>query len=228
MMNRSFYASLMVGAALVLTGCASPYYDDSLNSTAGLTPLSRYSLKVEDGYDRIALALRQDALSANQRTALSSLASRYLASGSDQLVIEVDPQAGTVGGHMANNVVAALEGYGVPRHRIGLVSYEGPGAGSPVVAGFKSLRAHVPQCGTQWGSLSSTANNNGASNFGCAVNANLAAQIADPRDIVAPRTMTPPSAQRRTVVFDLYRQGQPTSSQREQLMSAAQVSNAVE
>lgn len=227
MMNRSLYACLMAGAALALGACVGP--DDSLHNAAQpLLPTTRYVLKVEEGHDRIALAVRQDSLSANQFAALASLAGRYRASGAQQMVIEVANPSDGATSRMVSLMTAALENQGVPRNQIAMASYQGPGDNAPVVAGFETLRAHVPQCGTQWGNLSRTGNNAGASNFGCAVNANIAAQIASPADIVAPRTMTPPSAQRRTVVFDAYRQGTATSSAREPLLDNAQISSVVE
>ncbi len=227
MMNRSFYTCLMMGAALSLGACVGP--DANLDmTTGGLTPLSRYMLQVEPGQDRIALAVRTDVLSSNQQSAVAALAGRYRASGAERLLIEVVDQTDSANARMVGYVVRALETQGVARHQIDVATYAAPAANAPLVVGFETIRAQVPQCGSQWGNLGRTGNNNGSSNFGCAVNANLAAQIADPRDIVAPRAMTSPSAQRRTVVYDAYRQGQTTSAQREQLLSSARVSDVVE
>lgn len=226
MMKRSFYACLLGGTALALSACVGP--DANLDRGIGPMPLSRYVLQVEPDQDRIALAVHQSGLSPNQRQALTSLAQRYRASAQSGVVIEVPTTADNLTGQTVSQIAAALENLGVPRGQISVVSYEGPGERAPVLAGFTTIRAAVPRCGAQWGNLSRTGNNDGASNFGCAVTANLAAQIADPNDIVAPRTMTPPSAQRRTVVFDAYRQGQTTSAQREQLLSESRVSDVVE
>jgi pilus assembly protein CpaD len=108
-----------------------------------------------------------------------------------------------------------------------VVSYAGPDPRAPVLVGFETVRAVTPQCGTVWGNLGRTGDNQSASNFGCAVNANLAAQIANPRDIVSPRAMTPAEAGRRSVVFDAYREGTQTSAAREELVSQSRVSRAV-
>ena len=54
---------------------------------------------------------------------------------------------------------------------------------------------------------SKTYDNEGYPEFGCAVTANIAAQIADPADLLAPRASDAPDAQRRQVVLDKYRQG---------------------
>jgi pilus assembly protein CpaD len=111
---------------------------------------------------------------------------------------------------------------------IRVVSYAAPDPRAPILAGFETLRAVVPQCGRQWGSLTRTGDNQSASNFGCAVTANLAAQIANPRDIVAPRAMTPADSQRRSVVFDHYAKGEQTAAAREELVVGARLARAVD
>ena len=63
--------------------------------------------------------------------------------------------------------------------------------------------------------------------LGCAVNANIAAQIADPRDIVGHRPISPPDSGRAAVVFDNYRRGEVTSAPQEKLVEG-RLARAVE
>jgi pilus assembly protein CpaD len=51
-------------------------------------------------------------------------------------------------------------------------------------------------------------------NFGCAQQHNLAAQIANPADLLGPRTMAPADADRRSVIMDRYRQGKTTGAEK--------------
>ncbi|MNQ63604.1 Pilus biogenesis CpaD protein [compost metagenome] len=217
--------SALALGGLTLAGCMGG--PASLGGEQPLTPLSRYSLQVEPGLDRIALAVHDTGLSANQQAALIALVNRFAIEGAPTLVVEAPAGDDPVANQAAWNVKAALVAAGAPDHRIRLVSYAGPNPRAPVLIGFETVRAVVPQCGTAWGSLTRTGDNQSASNFGCAVNANLAAQIATPRDIVSPRAMTPSESGRRSVVFDDYRKGQRTAAQREELISQARVSNAV-
>ena len=53
-------------------------------------------------------------------------------------------------------------------------------------------------------------------NFGCAQQRNLAALIANPADLLGPRTMEPADPERRAVVFDKYRQGEATGAEKSQ------------
>lgn len=117
---------------------------------------------------------------------------------------------------------------GIPEDYIRVVSYQAPHPRAPVLAGFETVKAVVPQCGRAWGSLTRTGDNLPASNFGCAITANLAAQVAHPRDLDQPRALAPADPQRRAVVFERYVAGEATSSQPEQKLSSASVKQAVE
>ena len=50
-------------------------------------------------------------------------------------------------------------------------------------------------------------------NHGCASQRNLAAQVANPADLVQPRAETPQLASRRTTVTEKYRKGETTATQ---------------
>lgn len=53
-------------------------------------------------------------------------------------------------------------------------------------------------------------------NFGCAYQRNLAAMIADPRDLLGPRAESMGDAERRATVLGKYRRGEPTQTTRSQ------------
>lgn len=215
--------SILAGAGL-LAGCmGSPA---SGGGMAPLTPTSRYSLQVEPGLDRIALAVHDSGLSQAQVAALSALASRALVDGAPEVVVEAPAGDDPVANEQAWRAKTALEAAGSPPVRV--VSYAAPAPRAPVLAGFETVRAVVQQCGTEWGSATRTFDNQSSINFGCAVTANLAAQIENPRDIIRPRGMTPADAGRRSVVFADYRGGDITSAEREPLLSNQRVARAVD
>ena len=217
---------LVASSALILTGCVG-LPAEGLDPTP-LNPTSRYSLQVEPGIERVALAVHDTGLSANQTRALQDIAGRFHAEGAPVLRIEAPSGDDPVASEMAWRIKGALEASGLSSYQVQVVTYVAPDPRAPVLVGFDTVRAVVPQCGTGWTSLTRTGSNAGYSNFGCAVNANLAAQIANPRDIVQPRTMTPADAGRRAVVFDHYRQGEQTAAPQEDLVSRTQVSRAVD
>jgi pilus assembly protein CpaD len=214
---------LALAGVAILGGCASA----AGMGPAPLTPLSRYSLRVEPGVDRIALAVHESGLSANQRGYLAALAARFGHEEAEVMRIDAPSGGDPVAAEAAYGVRAALVERGVPAHRILMGAYDAPDPRAPILAGFETLRAHVPECGTAWGDLTSNASNRSSSNLGCAINANLAAQISNPRDIIAPRDLGPGDAGRRAVVFDNYRQGTITSAPQEPLVEG-RVSQAVD
>lgn len=192
-----------------------------------LTPAGRFALQVEPGLDRIALAVHDNGLSGAQNAALADMVNRFDIEGAPVLRIEAPSGGDPVAGEFAYRIRGALEAVGAPGHRIQIVAYAAPDPRAPVLVGFDTVRAHVPRCGANWASLTRTANNESSANFGCAVNANLAAQIADPRDIIRPRDMTPSDSARRSVVFDNYRKGVATAAPQEEMVSGGQISQAV-
>ena len=225
-MIRPFRLILVLTATGALSACMGGPVDGG--GPQPLTPTSRYTLQVEPGLDRIALAVHETGVSPNQDAALAQLVSRFTVEGAPAIVVEAPAGADPVSSEMAWKVRQALVAAGAPEHRVQVVSYVAPDPRAPVLAGFETVRAVVPQCGTQWGNFSRTANNGSSINFGCAVTANLAAQIANPRDIVQPRGMTPTDAGRRSVVFDNYRAGQHTAAAQEELLTNRRVSRAVD
>ena len=74
--------------------------------------------------------------------------------------------------------------------------------------------------------MSTNLSNQSSANLGCAITANMAAQIANPRDILGPQPMTPADSGRAAVVFNAYRNGRPSSTAQEPLVNG-QISAAV-
>ena len=225
-MTRSLFLVAAVAIAVAQSGCMGAPAEGL--GPQPLNPTSRFSLQVEPGVDRVALAVHEAGLSSNQTLALRDMVNRFAVEGAPMLTVEAPSGDDPVSSAAAWAIKGALEAEGVPPYQVRLVTYNAPDPRAPVLVGFDTLRAVVPQCGQSWTNLARTGNNAGSANFGCAVNANLAAQIANPRDIVTPRDMTPADAVRRSVVIDHYRQGEQTAAVRETIVDRGRVSNAVD
>lgn len=222
--KRAIASAIFVVSALAVSGCASTTGDAS----APLTPLSRYALQVEPGLDRIALAVHDQGLSSNQRAALGDLAARYGAAGAGWLKVEAPAGEDPVAIDQAYAIRAALQAAGVPGERIQMVAYAGPDPRAPVLVGFETARARVIDCSMEQRSMGGPRfSNQSSGGLGCAITANMAAQIADPRDILGAQPMTPADSGRAAVVFDNYRKGQASSTPQEALVNG-QIARAVE
>jgi pilus assembly protein CpaD len=108
---------------------------------------------------------------------------------------------------------------GVPRSRILVGTHEG--ADPRVEVGFIAYAASTKACGDWSENLSNTAANAPAPNFGCAVQTNIAAQVADPRDLIEMRASGPSDTNRRTTVLGNYEQGKVTAADKSKDQSGA-------
>ncbi|MGZ9101115.1 MAG: CpaD family pilus assembly protein [Brevundimonas sp.] len=222
-MRATASAIFVLALGLGASGCSTLDSDP----LAPMTPLTRYALQVEPGLDRIALAVHDQGLSANQRDAVGQLAARYGASGHGAIKIEAPAGEDPAAVQQAYAVRAMLQAAGVPGDRIQIAAYSAPDPRAPVLAGFETLRASIPNCAYEAHNLGPRSSNQSTSSLGCAITANMAAQIADPRDILGARPMTPADSGRAAVVFDNYRKGQASSTPQEPLVSG-EISRAVE
>lgn len=217
---------IAASAALALGGCART---GGLfqGETPPLTPLSHYALRVEPGLDRIALAVHETGLSAAQTDALAALGHRWKRGGAGRLFVQTPSGDDQVSAAMAWAVHDALVRFGVPASAMTVEAYGAPDVRAPVLVGFETVQAVIPNCAAERGTLNGRLSNGPSPGLGCSVNANLAAQIDDPRDIARPRGMTPSDSGRAAVVFSAYRSGEPTSSTQEELV-AGRIARAVE
>jgi pilus assembly protein CpaD len=224
-MRTTASAIVILALGLGVAGCSNIRVGS--DPLAPVSPMSRYALQVEPGLDRIALAVHDQGLSANQRDAIGQLAARYSAAGYGAITVEAPAGEDPVAVQQTYAVRSALQAAGVPGERIRIAAYNAPDPRAPVLAGFETVRAAVPNCALTAGNLGSRFSNQSSNGFGCAITANMAAQIADPRDILGARAMTPADSGRAAVVFENYRKGETSSTPQEFLVNG-QISRAVE
>ena len=116
---------------------------------------------------------------------------------------------------MAKQIRTTLSGAGVAPGKIMETRYAASpnGDSAPIRLSYVAITAMTGQCG-QWPEdlLDNTFANKNWYNFGCASQSNLAAQVANPMDLVGPRGMSPIDAERRAVVIDTYRNGKNTAT----------------
>lgn len=96
---------------------------------------------------------------------------------------------------------------GVPASRIMIASYQASSAeaSAPVRISYTAMRAQTGKCGRWPQDILESSENKHYANFGCAYQNNVAAQIANPSDLLGPRKQTTIDAENRSVVIDEYR-----------------------
>ena len=221
----------LIGAALLgLSACASTGREPPVAAPVARTETEKWrdQIKVDGRADEIQLAVHATGVSANQDQALSALVSRWLSAQAREIVVSAPIGGGnpSAAGGMAVQVRERLTFYGAPASYVRVVGYDGAGdPAAPLRVGFEVFTAQGPTCGA-WENITATRKNEAYGNFGCSMAANLAAQIANPEDLIRPRDSTPIDAGRRDVVLGKYRQGQTTASAKDDQANGA-ISKAI-
>lgn len=202
--------------AALASGCATPATGPQADPNLAATPLDAWQtqVKVVAAPEVIRLAPHRTGLSANQAQALAGFADAWRQSQSREILLRAPVGGPNADGasRVAWEAQERLVGLGVPPGAIRMSTYDAGGdPGAPVMIGFDRFVADVPACGN-WRNLSHSNDNRVHDNFGCAVTANMAVQIANPEDMLEPRGLTPPDAQQRGVMFEKYRKGEATGS----------------
>jgi pilus assembly protein CpaD len=108
---------------------------------------------------------------------------------------------------VSQGIVKRLSQRGVPAGHIVHQPYDASryGDAAPIRLVYSEMRASTGQCGRWPADMLETSENKHWANFGCSYQNNLAAQIANPADLLGPRQPGSVDAARRGVTIDDYR-----------------------
>ena len=220
--------ALIVAAAVSLAGCSTVGRDAGDNTA--LTSTERFAIQVTPHPQEVRLAAHASGLSNNQAAALGAFVRTWLEVEGGQITVQAPVQTGDEAAVYRTSEGARrfLVEQGVTPDRIRTIGYRPTGEGeAPIIVGYMAYSARGPDCSASWANLTASADNNTLNpNFGCAVTSNVAASLANPGDLVSPRGEDMPDPNRRSQVMEHYRNGESTSSVRDQQASGA-VSHAV-
>lgn len=203
-------------AAVMLAGsCTQP--DSFVVSPAVFTDgTANHPITVAPGYRSLKVALSGSGggLSEGDTNALVRFASDYLDAGNGAL--SVSAPSGTDSSEAIHYIAERLVSLGVPRSRLLVGTHDVTGNDERVEIGYVSYTAQAAPCGNWSQDGDDTENNLPMPDFGCSIQHNIAAMVANPKDLVEPREMGPGSASRRTTLTRQYENGQTTSAQKTQ------------
>jgi pilus assembly protein CpaD len=209
--------SLAAAAAAALAGCGGVPYASSDPAFPGSFE-QRHPIVVAAAPTSMDLYPVGGRLDERSRANVRAFADRYRRDGSGAVMIQT-PVGTNPNSVAVYEVRRALLGAGV-RGRIAVGDYLPPndGAAPPVRVSFTGLKAIVPtKCG-QWpedlasGSSVEGWKNEPYSNFGCATQSTIAAQVDDPRDFVQSRALGSSDVNMRTRAIEAVRNGQDPST----------------
>jgi pilus assembly protein CpaD len=215
------FASL---AALLLAGsCAAPTNDGTGEMS---DPALNHPIAVEPSYHSIKLpfSAADAGLMPEDAAHFSVFVEEYLNSGNG--AISITAPAGGNSNAAIGYFGERLASLGVPRDRI-LVGTKPGDADNRIEIGYVGYKAHVENCDDPWSKdWADTADNQPTANFGCSVQQNIAAMVADPRDLIQPRAMDPSDATRRNTVMGHNEKGEVTQADKHSADKSVEQSGA--
>ncbi len=209
-----------VGAlALGLTGCKTT---DDPTRVAGWTLVDasqRHPILVSQEPTNLSVRVRRgtNGLTSAQRARLLDFAGHYRTTdaGNSRLVIAA-PSGGAnevSAMYAVSEIRALLTDQGFSEATISVEAYDAEGAGEPPIrVSYLRYVAQPPPCGDWSTNLAYDPINLPYPNFGCAGQHNFAAQVANPADLLGPRSETARSSERRDQVWSKYVRGAPTGA----------------
>jgi pilus assembly protein CpaD len=200
---------LSLAAVLLAGSCAAPFQD--ANHTME-DPQVNHPFAVEPAYQAIKLyySPADTGISPADRTRFDNFVGDYQAHGNGSIAISAP--AGINSQAMIGFFAQRINDMGVPKDHILVASHDAPDGDMRVEINYVSYQARTEKCGDWSENLAYSADNLTPKNFGCAVQHNIAAQVADPRDLLGPHRMDNASAARRATVVSGYEQGKITAA----------------
>ena len=196
-------------AAVLLTG----RYPTPVQNSAVVTddPDMNHHIVVDTATNavRLSFSAADAGLMPEYAARFDAFVAQYKADGNG--AVNVTAPSGPTAQQTLSYFGERLAAAGIPRSRI-MVGTRNDGDWR-VELSYAGYVAHTVGCG-DWGSqqASDTASNLPMANFGCAVQHNIAAQIANPRDLVDPAALGQSDAMRRATVMNAYEKGTPSAA----------------
>lgn len=209
--TAGFRLAAAMGLAALATGCADVHHIE-----VGAVPddyRTNHPIIVTEAEQTIDIPVGSSdrALTFAARSAIRGYAGRYsdTASGAIRLLVPEGSLNAGAASLIARDVKAELVDVGVPAGNIIVTHYyaSAQGDAAPIRLSYFAIDAVTGECG-RWPEdiLANGNENKHYANFGCATQHNLAAQIANPMDLIAPRGTTPIDATRRQTAIETYRE----------------------
>ena len=200
-----------IGCIMIAGSCAVSNDATSISSDGA----ANHPISVEPTFREIKLQFAGGAegLEIDEALKFEAFLDEYRAHGNGSLGISVPsgPPSRAAITYFAERAAAT----GIPRDKILVSTRDVANGDYRVDVSFIAYQARVASnCGDWSENLAFSADNLTGRNFGCAVQRNIAAQVADPRDLLGPRRFEPADARRAGVVIDNYQQGKITAAEK--------------
>lgn len=206
----------MVGCAAVLAGCTT---DQTAVREVPSDHRQRHPIAIREGVHTVELFIgsRRGELTLDQRADVLAFAQTWHRDAAGGIRIELPSGTGNevAAANALPEVRSILTNMGVPPQDIEVRPYRpgDPRTLATLRLNYPRMVANAGPCGMWPHDLGPTIDrehgeNREYWNFGCSLQRNLAAQVANPADLVQPRGESPAYTPRRTMVVEKYRRGE--------------------
>ncbi|MEQ8934629.1 MAG: CpaD family pilus assembly protein [Amphiplicatus sp.] len=221
-MNTISSRLIALAAASALAGCSS----FSNGREQALSVAERHPISVDTQIVTLTVDLDPTVsdLTSVDRARIRAFADSNLQWGQGPHNLTAPSGASTDldGQETASDIRRYLNELGVDWSQITGATYR---AGGPekrqLILSYTHYVATPSACGDWSGETANRYRNLNSPNFGCATQNNLAALVADPRDLIEPADLAPSDAEGRLRVIRAYRAGQSTASATEEIDARA-------
>jgi pilus assembly protein CpaD len=216
----------LVIATTLATGLAAcgKDHDEYSGHVAGwsiIDPNERHPIMVTQQPTSMSLRIPRGAagLAPHQRSQLAQFLYKYRTTDAGHSTIKIAVPSGSANEVAAMNAAQEMRQVfaeaGLTAANVTIEPYHDNGDPQPPIRlTYSKFVAEGPECGHWDENLARSERNLNYNNFGCSQQRNLAAQIANPADLVQMRTRTPAAADRRVKTYDKYMEGTPSGAVR--------------
>lgn len=206
--QRAAGLGLALAAGLLLAGCNMDGAEIE-DSYVQASIEERYPINVAEAPVKINISARGGALRAEQLNRVINFAQDARINATSH--VRVSYSSGSSNARkVAAETVTVLVANGIPRSMIAAGSYGG--SGSMVTLTFHRKVAVTKECGDWSENLTGNQFNEEYPNFGCSIQHNTAAMVANPEDFERPRAMTPVLGGTRSVAMKKFYAGEVEAS----------------
>lgn len=213
----------MTAIGLSLAGCRPG--EEPGTHVAGwamIDPAQRHPIVVskQPANMNIRVARGADGLTPQQRSNVIDFLNRYRGSDQGNSKVQVSVPSGSPNEVAALRAVAdlreVLREYGLDDTRVSITPYQTEGDHQPPIkVSYARFVAEAPDCGHWPANIARDPGNLPYHDFGCSTQRNFAAQVANPADLLGPRTMTPAIGERRDTIWDKFIKGESTITKKD-------------
>jgi pilus assembly protein CpaD len=208
---------LLVLTASLVSGCALVKRDHIEVGSIPDDYRTNHPIVVGEATESIDIAVASGdyGMTRSQRDAVDGFMYRYDRSAAPPVMVMAP--SGSANAAAATNVASDISrhlrknGY----RNVEVVHYaaNAPDVSAPIRVAYNVVKATTGQCGRWPDDLLATSENKHWANFGCSYQNNLAAQVANPNDLVGPRQPSEIDAENRSVAIDEYQTKETTFTQ---------------